>query len=54
VTDDGVGMPAKGVKVGLGTTVVQALAQQVGAEVAISDAAPGARVALTHLATVAA
>ncbi len=54
VTDDGVGMPAKGFKVGLGTTVVQALAQQVGAEVAISDAAPGARVALTHLATVAA
>jgi len=54
VVDDGVGMPAKGVKVGLGTTVIQALAQQVGAEVAISDAAPGARIALTHRATVAA
>jgi two-component sensor histidine kinase len=54
VTDDGVGIPAGGAKPGLGTTVVQALAQQLGAEVAITDAGPGARIALTHLATVAA
>jgi two-component sensor histidine kinase len=54
VIDDGVGLPAAGAKPGLGTTVVRALAQQLGAEMAIADAGPGARIALTHLATVAA
>ena len=54
MSDDGVGIAAAGAKPGLGTTVIRALAQQLGAEVVIADAAPGARIALTHLATVAA
>ena len=52
VSDDGIGMPAKAspAKLGLGTTVVQALAQQLEARMGISDASPGARVAITHTA----
>jgi two-component sensor histidine kinase len=55
VSDDGVGMPsdASTLKVGLGTTVVQALAQQLGAEVATSSAGPGVRVAITHTTSAA-
>ena len=50
VNDDGVGMP-KGplpVKAGLGTSIVEALAKQLGAKVTVSDAAPGTRVAIVH------
>jgi PAS domain S-box-containing protein len=54
VSDDGVGMPSGGGKVGLGTTVIQALAQQLDAEVVMAAAAPGARVTLTHRAALAA
>jgi two-component sensor histidine kinase len=52
VTDDGVGMAANPApaKAGLGTSIVEGLAKQLGAKVEISDAAPGCRVAL-HTST---
>lgn len=48
VRDDGVGMPQspRKVKPGLGTGIIQALAGQLGATIAITDAAPGARVSI--------
>jgi two-component sensor histidine kinase len=50
VSDDGVGMPiTSDPHVGLGSTIVEALAKKLGAEVAISDARPGTRVSITHL-----
>jgi two-component sensor histidine kinase len=50
VTDDGVGMPltSAGPKAGLGTSIVQALAQQVEATVEVSDAKPGTKVSIVH------
>jgi two-component sensor histidine kinase len=50
VTDDGVGMRAGPgeVRVGLGTSIVQALARQLEAVVVTSPAHPGTRVALSH------
>jgi two-component sensor histidine kinase len=50
VTDDGIGMPQGGstAKAGLGTSIVQALAKQVGATVDVSDADPGTKVAIVH------
>ena len=50
VTDDGVGMPPANAvkKVGLGTSIVEALSQQLEASVVTSDAAPGTRVELIH------
>lgn len=50
VRDDGVGMPPPEAvkKVGLGTSIVEALAQQLEATVVTSDAEPGTRVELTH------
>jgi two-component sensor histidine kinase len=49
VTDDGVGMPEGApAKPGLGTGIVEALAGQLDATIAITDAGPGVRVALTH------
>ena len=50
VTDNGVGRPTGGqpVRVGLGTSVIEALAQQLDAKVVLTDANPGARVAITH------
>ena len=50
VRDDGVGMssPDTVKKVGLGTSIVEALAQQLEASVVTSDAEPGTRVELTH------
>jgi two-component sensor histidine kinase len=50
VSDDGVGRPAAGpdAHVGLGTTVVDALARQLGAKVEHSDVGPGARVAIVN------
>jgi two-component sensor histidine kinase len=48
VTDDGIGRAKASptARVGLGTSVVEALARQLGARVILSDAAPGARVVL--------
>ena len=50
VSDDGIGMP-KGVEPavgGLGTSIVQALARQVGATIEVADADPGTRVTLVR------
>jgi two-component sensor histidine kinase len=50
VTDDGVGMPKDpaDIQVGLGTSIVQALAAQLLASVETEPAHPGTRVAVTH------
>jgi two-component sensor histidine kinase len=50
VTDDGIGMPndSEGVHKGLGTSIVQALANQLQATVDVGPAHPGTRVAITH------
>jgi len=50
VSDDGVGMPTGAVpaKAGLGSSIVQALATQVGAQVHVADANPGTRVSVVH------
>lgn len=48
VTDDGVGRPTDlpAARVGLGSSVVEALARQLDASVVLSDAKPGARIAI--------
>ena len=50
VGDNGVGMPAEpaSAKAGLGTSIVQALAKQLGAHVSVADANPGTKVSVTH------
>jgi two-component sensor histidine kinase len=50
VRDDGIGMPADraGVRAGLGTGIVEALATQLGASVKIADATPGISVSISH------
>ncbi len=51
VTDDGVGMPhgdAAPAKAGLGTSIVQALAAQIGASVEVSENNPGTKVSIVH------
>jgi two-component sensor histidine kinase len=50
VGDDGVGMPAdrRSAKSGLGTSIVQALAKQLGAKVLISNLRPGTSVSIVH------
>jgi two-component sensor histidine kinase len=50
VTDDGVGMPTDPaqVRTGLGTSIVQALAKQLDAELEIGAAHPGTRVVVAH------
>ncbi|MEY2884153.1 MAG: hypothetical protein RL490_1877, partial [Pseudomonadota bacterium] len=50
VRDDGVGMPQQPgeIKSGLGTSIVRALAKQLGADVTVVDMAPGTRVSLVH------
>jgi len=52
ISDDGVGMPTGAVpaKAGLGTSIVQALAKQVGAQIHVADTKPGTRVSLVHVA----
>ena len=52
VSDDGGGMPAgaEPARAGLGTSIVQALAKQLGAEVAVCATDPGTRVCVTHTA----
>lgn len=53
VADDGVGMPTGSApaKAGLGTSIVQALAKQLGAVVEVAAANPGTRVSVIHKAT---
>ena len=49
VSDDGVGMPiAKPAMAGLGTTIIQALARQLGAIVTVNDMGPGASISIVH------
>lgn len=54
VADDGVGMPkaAEDSKAGLGTSIVKALAGQLAAEIAVTEASPGTIVTLVHVADV--
>ena len=54
VRDDGVGIEVNGVtpKAGLGTTIVQALATQLEAELTVSDNCPGTAVSLDHVAPI--
>jgi two-component sensor histidine kinase len=56
VIDDGIGMPAhaKASAGGLGTSIVQGLARQLGATVAVTDARPGVAVTLHGVGEVAA
>jgi PAS domain S-box-containing protein len=51
VTDDGVGMPADraGLRVGLGTSIVEALARRLKAQVRIVDMHPGTEVSVAHI-----
>jgi two-component sensor histidine kinase len=50
VHDDGVGMTtnAENAKPGLGTSIVQALAHQLHAQIRVSDASPGTAVSIAH------
>jgi two-component sensor histidine kinase len=50
VSDNGVGMPANpaSAKAGLGTSIVQALAKRLGANVELTDANPGTTVSIVH------
>ena len=52
VSDDGVGMPtgATPAKAGLGTSIVQALAKQLGAVVEVARTEPGTRISVIHAA----
>ena len=50
VGDDGVGMPEEpsSAKAGLGTSIVQALAAQLGGQVSVVNANPGTKVSIVH------
>jgi two-component system, sensor histidine kinase PdtaS len=49
VNDNGVGMPAEhNLKAGLGSSIIQALAKQLGANVIVADAKPGTKVSVAH------
>jgi len=50
VSDDGVGMPddPSSAKPGLGTSIVQALATQMGAQITVTSANPGTSVCIAH------
>jgi two-component sensor histidine kinase len=50
VTDNGVGMPAEpdSAKAGLGTSIVQALTKQLGANISVAGAHPGTKVSIMH------
>ena len=50
VRDTGIGMPKDRTKVqaGLGTSIVESLARQLGASVTVEDAAPGVSVSIIH------
>ena len=51
VSDDGIGMPddPKNAKPGLGTSIVQALAMQLGAHIEVAPAHPGTKVSVAHV-----
>jgi len=51
VSDDGVGMPTGSVpaKAGLGTSIVEALAKQLGAKIVVANTDPGARISIRHI-----
>jgi two-component sensor histidine kinase len=51
VGDDGVGMPSgpSSAKPGLGTSIVQALAMQLGGKVSVAPANPGTKVSVEHI-----
>ncbi len=53
VSDDGVGMPTTSgpAKPGLGTSIVHALADQLHAEITVSDAKPGTAVSIARIKT---
>jgi two-component sensor histidine kinase len=50
VTDDGIGMPSglDTAKAGLGTSIVQALAKQLGATVKVAAGNPGTKVSIMY------
>lgn len=49
VHDNGIGMPAESeAKPGLGTSIVDALASQLGARVQVAGASPGTAVSIIH------
>ncbi len=50
VGDDGVGMPvhSDGAKAGLGTSIIQALAQQLGAQITVAGVNPGTKISVTR------
>ncbi len=50
VSDDGIGIPktAKDAKPGLGTGIVEALSNNLQADITVSDAMPGTRITITH------
>jgi len=50
VGDDGMGMPEdpRSAKAGLGTSIVQALAMQLGGQITVADANPGTKVSVVH------
>jgi two-component sensor histidine kinase len=50
VSDNGAGMPANptSAKAGLGTTIIEALAKRLGANVELTDANPGTTVSIVH------
>jgi two-component sensor histidine kinase len=52
VSDDGVGMTTgdTGRRSGLGTSIVEALAKQLGATVSLADTRPGTRISVAHKA----
>jgi len=51
VSDDGIGMPddPESAKPGLGTSIVQALAMQLGARIEVAPAHPGTKVSVAHV-----
>jgi two-component sensor histidine kinase len=48
VADDGVGMPKDSSKPGLGTSIVQALAKQLGATISVASDSTGTNVSVEH------
>lgn len=50
VTDNGIGIPAgdNAPKAGLGTSIVEALVKNLGAEIQLTDAAPGTAATISH------
>ena len=49
VSDDGVGVSDAGITTGLGSSIIEALARKLGANVAVTDAEPGTKVTIAPL-----